>query len=68
MLSEQEKKEMLADAKDMKRREAFRQAKSVQENRALSLKEYCAFIEQVRKAFPTSHRADGNSGAKKFLL
>ena len=68
MLSEQEKMEMLADAKDMKRRDAFRQARKLQESRSVSLKDYCAFIEQIRKLFPVSQGATGNSSAEKFLL
>ena len=68
MLSDKDKMEMLADAKDTKRRNAFRQARMLQESRKMSLKDYCAFVEQMRRIFPIQKKENGESAGKTFLL
>lgn len=44
MLSKKEKKEMLADAKSLKRREAFRKAKQLNSN--MTFEEYIDFLDR----------------------
>jgi hypothetical protein len=56
MLSEEEKKEMLEDARSDSRRLSFRAAKNIH-NRCLSFDEYLAFLTEAQyifSAFPVS--------------
>ena len=50
MLSHEEKKEMLKDAKSKRRRNLFR-AKNLEEKTVLSLDEYISFLNSVQKIF-----------------
>jgi hypothetical protein len=72
MLSPEEKQEMLLDARDPLRREAFRKAKGLQEARPLSGKEYFAFLRWMQAFFaperkPARHPA-GPEPTGRFLL
>ncbi len=51
MLSEQEKREMIEDARSKKRRDDFRVAKIKFPPRQLSLDEYIRFLDSVQKIF-----------------
>jgi hypothetical protein len=50
MLSDQDKRDMLADAADRSRRESFRKIKLIQESRAVSFEEYCRFCDELLSA------------------
>lgn len=50
MLSDEEKKEMLEDANNLKRREDFRFSRNYPDQQG-SLQEYLLFLESVQKAF-----------------
>ena len=50
MLSHEEKKEMLKDAKSKRRRNLFR-AKNLEEKAAMSLDEYISFLNSVQEIF-----------------
>jgi hypothetical protein len=52
MLSEEDKKDMLADAQSASRRESFRKLRALQSARRPSLTAYCAFCEGMAKLFP----------------
>ena len=50
MLNKEEKKEMLADAKSLKRKKSFRQAGTFKDT--LSLDDYIKFLMSIQKLFP----------------
>lgn len=50
MLSRQEKKEMLADARNSKRRDDFRRCRRLK-SRPLSFEEYLKFLNDVQRLF-----------------
>jgi hypothetical protein len=52
MLSEQDKKDMLADALSIERRDAFRKGRMLQESRPVSGSAYFDFLDAMRKMFP----------------
>jgi hypothetical protein len=52
MLSEQDKKDMLADAASIERRDAFRKARKIQEDRPVSGSAYFDFLDAMSKMFP----------------
>ena len=51
MLSDQDKKEMLQDDHDPKRREAFAQAKANAVNKPMTWAEYFSFLKSVQHLF-----------------
>lgn len=55
MLSEQDKKDMLADAHSASRRESFRAMRAIQEARRPSFEQYCQFCESMKKSGDTLH-------------
>jgi hypothetical protein len=62
MLSDDEKKEMLADAQSESRRKAFAQARSQVINKPISWAEYISFLKSVQNLFPqqkTLHKIEG---------
>ena len=52
MLSDEEKKEMLEDAKDQARRKAFAQARNRTLNQLVSGAQYLRFLQGVQNFFP----------------
>lgn len=54
MLSPEEKKEMLADAKSLNRRKDFAKAKNLTSKKRPSLDEYISFLISIQKIFPSS--------------
>ena len=50
MLSRQEKEEMLADARDTKRRDDFRRCRRLN-SRPLSFEEYLKFLNDIQRLF-----------------
>ena len=52
MLSDEEKKEMLEDAKSESRREDFSQAKNRVSHQAMSWTQYFSFLQGVQNLFP----------------
>ncbi len=55
MLSEQEKKEMLADGLSQKRRQEFCKAEKNKSKSSRDLNEYIAFLMDVQKVKPFKH-------------
>lgn len=51
MLSSEEKREMLDDARSASRRENFRVAHKI-DNRSLSFDDFLLFLENIQKIFP----------------
>ncbi len=51
MLSEQEKREMLQDARSKERRDSFRFAKDKIKEKPLTLDEYIKFLNDIQKIF-----------------
>ena len=49
MLSDEEKKEMIEDGKNLKRRDAFRKAQAI--HTELSLDEYLLFLNNIQEVF-----------------
>lgn len=56
MLSEEEKKEMLADGLSQKRREEFRAAQRLKPQSSRSLNGYIAFLNEVQMVKPFEHK------------
>lgn len=56
MLNDEQKKEMLADAKDQERRKAFAQARSRVMNQPMTGQEYMNFVQSVQNLFPTPNK------------
>ena len=52
MLSEQDKKDMLADAASIARRDAFRKGRLIQGSRPVSGSAYLDFLAAMKKMFP----------------
>jgi len=66
MLSEQEKQEMLADAKSAKRRNAFRKMRVADSE--YSLDSYLKFLDSVHKVFSKIPSSLKNPSASNFKL
>ena len=63
MLSEEEKKEILADAQSESRRQSFAQASRRAKNQHLSGAEYVRFLQSVQNLFPrqkSAKKIEGN--------
>ena len=67
MLSEQEKKEMLADGLSRERRQGFRMASRQKPNGSRSLNDYIAFLTEVQMFKPFEHKAGMTKASKNIL-
>jgi hypothetical protein len=67
MLSEQDKKDMLADAHSPERREAFRRMKAVGAGRPVSFSEYATFVQAMNTLFPPKPPAAPSQSARYLL-
>jgi hypothetical protein len=67
MLSEKEKKEMLADALDLNRRQKFLLAEKRKPKDSRKLDDYIAFPMDVQKIKPFEHRPAITPTAKNIL-
>ncbi len=67
MLSDQEKKEMLADGLSQERREGFRIAEQKKPRGSRSLNNYLAFLMSVQKIHPFEHPRTVSLADKNIL-
>ena len=56
MLSDEEKREMLEDARSENRRKDFMAAKRFQQKDRESFEDYIIFLDSIQKFYPLSHR------------
>jgi hypothetical protein len=67
-ISPQDRKEMLADARDPKRLEAFRKAKRLQEEVPVSLTDYYVFLKAINRFFPPDREPENSIVGQDFRL
>ena len=68
MLSENEKKEFIQDGLDVRRREAFRKARSTEFDRLPPLDVYMRFLSKVQRVFSSLDPTCKNSVSKSNKL
>lgn len=67
MLSDQDKRDMLADGLSRERRQAFLKAERRKSTASGSLDEYIAFLMDVQKIMPFEHKRAVTPTAKNIL-
>ena len=67
MLSDQEKKEMLADGLSRRRRQEFLQAEQQKSKSSRTLNDYIAFLMDVQKIKPFEHKRVVTPADKNIL-